>query len=101
MKMVLRYLKPYLPRMSLGLAIKFIGSVMDLLLPWMLSKIIDDVVPQKDLRLILLWGGGMVLAAALAWVTNILANRMAAWVAQHGDIHELGHLHGLGDDHAH
>ena len=81
--MVLRYLKPYLPRMSLGLAIKFIGSVMDLLLPWMLSKIIDDVVPQKDLRLILLWGGGMVLAAALAWVTNILANRMAAWVAQH------------------
>lgn len=81
--MVLRYLKPYLPRMSLGLAIKFIGSVMDLLLPWMLSKIIDDVVPQKDLGLILLWGGGMVLAAALAWVTNILANRMAAWVAQH------------------
>ena len=81
--MVFRYLKPYLPRMSLGLAIKFIGSVMDLLLPWMLSKIIDDVVPQKDMGLILLWGGGMVLAAALAWVTNIVANRMAAWVAQH------------------
>ncbi len=81
--MVFRYLKPFLPRMSLGLAIKFIGSVMDLLLPWMLSKIIDDVVPQKDMGLVLLWGAGMVLAAALAWVTNIGANRMAAWVAQH------------------
>ncbi len=83
MKMILRYLKPFVPRMSLGLTIKFIGSVMDLLLPWMLSRIIDEVVPQKDLGLIALWGGGMVLAALLAWITNIAANRMAAWVAQH------------------
>lgn len=83
MKMILRYLKPFIPRMSLGLAIKFFGTVMDLLLPWMLSKIIDEVVPLKDMGLIALWGGGMVLAAVLAWVTNIMANRMAAWVAQH------------------
>lgn len=83
MKMILRYLKPFIPRMGLGLAIKFFGTVMDLLLPWMLSKIIDEVVPLKDMGLIALWGGGMVLAAVLAWVTNIMANRMAAWVAQH------------------
>ncbi len=83
MKMVFRYLRPFVPRMSLGLFIKFIGAVTDLLLPWMLSKIIDDVVPQKDMGLIALWGGGMVLASLVAWVTNIVANRMAAWVAQH------------------
>ncbi len=82
-KMVFRYLKPFVPRMCLGLVIKFTGSVMDLLLPWMLSKIIDDVVPKEDMKLIALWGGGMVLAALLAWSTNIVANRMAAWVAQH------------------
>lgn len=81
--MIFHYLKPFVPRMSLGLLIKFTGAVMDLLLPWMLSKIIDDVVPQKDMRLIILWGGGMVLASLLAWITNIVANRMAAWVAQH------------------
>ncbi len=83
LKMVFRYLRPFVPRMSLGLTIKFIGAVMDLLLPWMLSKIIDDVVPQKSMGLIVLWGGAMVLAALLAWITNIAANRMAAWVAQH------------------
>ncbi len=83
MKMIFRYLKPFVPRMSLGLTIKFIGAVMDLLLPWMLSKIIDEVAPQKDLGLIALWGGAMVLAALTAWITNIAANRMAAWVAQH------------------
>lgn len=83
MKMIFRYLKPFAPRISLGLTVKFIGSIMDLLLPWMLSKIIDDVVPQKNLRLIIAWGGGMVLASLLAWITNIIANRMAAWVSQH------------------
>ncbi len=83
MKMVFRYLKPFVPRMTLGLIIKFIGAVMDLLLPWMLSHIIDDIVPLKDTGLIGLWGCAMAAAALLCLVTNIVANRMAAWVAQH------------------
>ena len=57
MKKVLYYLKPYIPRMSLGLLIKFTGTVMDLLLPWILSYLIDDVVPLESIPLILLWGG--------------------------------------------
>ena len=50
---------------------------------WILSYLIDDIVPLRDIGLILLWGGAMVLAAVAALVTNIVANRMAAWVAQH------------------
>ena len=83
MKVILRYLRPYVPRMSLGIFIKFIGAVMELLLPWILSYMVDEVVPQRELGLILLWGGAMIVAALLALVTNIVANRMAAWVAQH------------------
>lgn len=83
MKMIFRYLKPFVPRMSLGLAIKFIGAVMDLLLPWILSYMIDEVAPTRDMGLVFLWGAAMVGAALMAWGTNILANRMAAWVAQH------------------
>lgn len=83
MRMIFRYLKPFVPRMSVGLTIKFIGSVMDLLLPWILSYMIDQVAPTRDMGRILLWGAAMVGAAVMAWVTNILANRMAAWVAQH------------------
>lgn len=83
MKMIFRYLKPFVPRMSLGLTIKFIGAVMDLLLPWILSYMIDEVAPTRDMGLIFLWGAAMVGAALMAWGTNILANRMAAWVAQH------------------
>lgn len=83
MKVILHYIKPFIPRMSVGISIKFIGAVMELLLPWILSYLIDDIVPLRDIGLILLWGGAMVLAAVAALVTNIVANRMAAWVAQH------------------
>lgn len=68
--------------MSVGLVIKFVGTIMDLVLPWILSYMIDDIVPQKNTVLILLWGGAMVLSAAIALVTNIVANRMASRVAQ-------------------
>lgn len=80
--MLYGYLKPYLGRMSLGLAIKFVGTIMDLLLPWILAKLIDDVVPQENLRLIIFWGVIMVICSVLAVVTNILANRMASLVAR-------------------
>ena len=83
MKRIFPYLRPYLPRISLGLAIKFTGTIMDLLLPWILSYMIDDVVPLKAVPRIVFWGGAMVACAAVALITNIVANRMASWVAQH------------------
>lgn len=82
MKSIFPYLKPRVPRMLLGLSIKFTGTIMDLLIPWMLSHILDVVVPQKDIRLILFWGMMMVLSAGLVWITNITANRMASAVAR-------------------
>ena len=81
MRKILIYLKPYYFSMAIGLTIKFIGSIMDLFLPWILSYIIDDVVPLRNINLVLLWGGAMVLCSVIALVTNIVANRMAARVA--------------------
>jgi len=82
MKKILTYLKPYLPKMILGLIIKFSGTIMDLLLPWILAYTIDDIIPQKDVRLILIWGVVMIFCSIVALVTNIMANRMASRVAK-------------------
>jgi len=82
MKKILAYVKPYLPRMILGLIIKFTGTIMDLLIPWILSYTIDTIVPQQNVSLILLWGVIMILCAVAALVTNIIANRMASKVAR-------------------
>ena len=58
------------------------GSLMDLLLPWILAYIIDTIIPTKNVSAIFLWGGVMLLCSVIAVVTNILANRMASSVAR-------------------
>ena len=82
MKKLWEYTKPYLPRMSGGFAIKFTGAIMDLLIPWMLSTIIDDVIPTGDMGRVLIWGGLMILAAGAVYAFNVIPNRMAAHVAR-------------------
>ncbi len=82
MGMIYRYLKPWLGRVTVGLVIKFVGTIMDLCLPWILAKLIDEVVPLKDLKLILFWGIMMIVCSIVAVVTNIVANRMASLVAR-------------------
>ncbi|MFY9381763.1 MAG: ABC transporter ATP-binding protein [Eubacteriales bacterium] len=82
MKTYLKYLAPYYLRMAGGLAIKFSGTIMDLMIPYILEHIIDNIVPKKDLHLIYFWGGIMLICSAYAVVSNIIANRMASRVAR-------------------
>ncbi|WP_235836364.1 ABC transporter ATP-binding protein [Enterococcus timonensis] len=82
MKLFLKYLKPLVGRITLGMSFKFVGSIMDLLLPWILAYIIDSVIPQKRITPIIWWGVVMVICSILAMLTNIIANRMASRVAR-------------------
>ncbi|MGB4437732.1 MAG: ABC transporter ATP-binding protein [Sedimentibacter sp.] len=82
MRKILIYLKPHILKMTLGLTIKFIGTIMDLFLPWILAYTIDEIVPLRNVRLILYWGAVMIACAVTALVTNIVANRMASKVAR-------------------
>lgn len=82
MKKILGYLRPYVGRMSFGLIIKFIGTIMDLFIPWILAHIIDYIIPMQDIKLIFAWGGLMVVCSILGVALNIVANRMAAKVAR-------------------
>ena len=81
MKLIYRYMKPFFPRMVLGFVIKFLGTVMDLLLPWILAYIIDEIVPHSDIVMVFIWGGVMLLCAVIAVLGNIIANRMASAVS--------------------
>jgi ATP-binding cassette subfamily B protein len=82
MRFILKYLKPFYARMSAGLFIKIIGTLIELALPYILSHILKSVVISEKLSLILFWGGIMIGCALLACVCNIVANRMAAKVAR-------------------
>ncbi len=78
MKRVFGYLRPFGRRMAVGFAIKVVGTLVELLLPYILSHILKNVVAKQDIQSILLWGGGMVICALVACLCNIVANRMAA-----------------------
>ncbi len=81
-KVLTYYLKPYYLRMAGGFLIKFIGTIMDLLIPWILAYMIDEVVPTQNIRLVFLWGVLMIVCAFFAILGNILANRFASRVAE-------------------
>lgn len=82
MKIIFTYLRPYYLRMIAGLIIKMLGTFMDLGLPWVLAFIIDNIIPYQKVSLILWWGVVMVALSVGARSFNIIANRMAAWVAR-------------------
>ncbi len=81
-KRLLSYLRPYIPRMSLGFLIKVFGTLVELAIPWILSYIIDDLIPLGRISPVVIWGCLMILCSLLAWIGNIAANRMASAVAR-------------------
>lgn len=80
-QIIFKYLKPYFGRMGMGFVIKFIGTIMDLCIPYILAHIIDFVIPMEDRTLVMLWGGLMVVCSLLALLFNVIANRAASKVA--------------------
>ena len=78
MKWVLEYLKPLRKRISIGITIKIIGTVAELMIPFLLSYILDNVIKSNDPKKIVFYGIIMAICAIIACVGNIIANRMAA-----------------------
>lgn len=82
MKFIASYLKNYVKIMIAGTVIKLAGSILELLLPYVLEHIIDDIVPTKEVAMALLWGVIMIALTVLVRQLNITANRTAVRVAK-------------------
>lgn len=82
MKMLARYLKPLTLRLSIGVSIKFVGSLLELMLPYIMGYLLDNVVPvckqSGSSGKIWLYGGIMTLCAVGALFGNAIANKMSA-----------------------
>ncbi|MBQ6796074.1 MAG: ABC transporter ATP-binding protein [Clostridia bacterium] len=64
-----------------GFTIKTTGTVSELMLPFILSHILTNVI-GKSIGEVILWGGLMVVCSAIACIFNIIANRKAAKVSR-------------------
>ena len=65
-----------------GFSVKFIGTLTELFIPMLLAYMIDDVVPLRERKWIVVLGGAMLVCAAIAFFGNVNANRIAAGVAR-------------------
>ena len=63
MKFILKYLRPHYTMMTVGLIIKIVGTLVDLIIPYILEHIIDNVVPTGHITKVALFGGLMIYLA--------------------------------------
>ena len=82
MKFMWRYMRPRLPRMSLGVTVKMLATVGELMIPYILEHMIDRVVPLGQFGPVLLWGMMMIVMAVFVRQANIFGNQMAISVAR-------------------
>ena len=82
MKLVLKYMKPMRAFVAVTLTVKVIATVIELFIPYVLSYILDYMVPAGNIGNVVIWGGVMLLFAVLACLTNIIANRMVSRIAR-------------------
>ena len=78
MRWILSFLKPLKGRLIVGTTVKIIGTVAELIIPFLLSHILENVIEKNSVKEILFYGVLMVLCALVACVGNVVANRMAA-----------------------
>lgn len=88
MKFIFSYLKKYRFMIALGMGIKLSGTVGELLLPYVLEHLVDDVAPEQNVKLIFAWGAVMLLLVVFVRQANVKANRMAIRVAK-SSIYEI------------
>ena len=77
MGLIARAMGRYKKAVLVCVLIKLAATVTELMLPYILEHIIDDVAPLGDLRLAVQWGLAMFAAAILCRQLNVTANRRA------------------------
>lgn len=75
MKLIFRYMKPYFKAVLFAVVLKFIGTMCELLLPYTLEYLIDEVVPTKNMKMVIFCGLLMAFIALLTRFFNVTANR--------------------------
>ena len=75
MHFFLHYLRPYARRVAGGMTAKFLGTIMELFLPWLLAYTLDEIAPLGDKNRVYLYGGAMLLGATSIVVLRLLAAR--------------------------
>jgi ATP-binding cassette subfamily B protein len=64
------------------MGMKIFATLVELLLPYIMEHLIDNVAPARDLPRVFLWGAAMLALAVLNRFLNVTGNRQAVKVSQ-------------------
>lgn len=78
LRLIFRYGKPYHRDLIAAVALIVVECGFEMVIPVLMSTLIDEGVPAQDMGIILRQGGLMALCAVLALVTGLLYARFAA-----------------------
>lgn len=81
MKYIWKYMKKRRWMVCFVIAVKFAGTMVELLIPSVLEHLIDNVAPTKSVGMVLFWGCVMLVLAWLCRFLNITANRRAVRIS--------------------
>ncbi|NLD83035.1 MAG: ABC transporter ATP-binding protein [Clostridiales bacterium] len=81
MKFIFRSIARYKWAIALAIFLKLLGTMFELLLPYILEHMVDHVVPSGQLGPVIFWGLMMFVAAVLCRQFNVAANRKAIFNA--------------------
>ena len=81
MKELLKYIRDYKKECLLGPLFKLLEACFDLTVPIVMAKIIDDGIAKNDSHFILVYGGVLILLAAVGLLSSITAQYFAAKAA--------------------
>ncbi len=83
MKRIIPYLKPYMGKLLLATLLICISTLCDLLLPTLMSDILNNGIRSGDTELLFLRCGEMLLVAGVSLAGIILGSRLSSWVVAH------------------
>ncbi len=62
--------------------VKFAATIIELLLPIMLSHILNNIVPQKNMNPVYFWGALMVVCSGISLAGNVYANQLSTKISK-------------------
>ena len=79
MKGLAKYIKPHVLYILLTLAIKFIGTYVELWIPSLMEIMLREETAAAGIRAVVIYGALMFLCAVACLALNLIANRMTAF----------------------
>lgn len=82
MRTMLAYLKKYRFAVTVSITLMLLELTVELLQPLVISKIIDNGIGERDIGVVLTWGGVLIGCTLAAFAAGILSSFYASYVSQ-------------------